>query len=184
MKDEIRDKLTISRNSLDDGVIKEKSKQIEKSLFSLEEYKNSKNVMFYVSFGNEVETHDMIKKALKDKVVIVPKVVFGEIKPSLLGDFSQLIPCGKFDILEPMEPVFYNAKNIDLVVVPGIGFDRKGVRVGYGYGFYDKFLKNLPKAVKIGVGYDFQVVDEIQKENHDVSMDLIVTDKEVINCKE
>ena len=49
---------------------------------------------------------------------------------------------------------------------------------------YDKFLKNLPKAVKIGVGYDFQVVDEIQKENHDVSMDLIVTDKEVINCKE
>ena len=73
-------------------------------------------------------------------------------------------------------------KNIGIVLVPGIVFDMEGHRIGYGLGYYDKFLKKVPKAVKIGLAFDFQIVGNIPKETHDVLVDFIVTDKEVVEC--
>ena len=137
--------------------------------------------MFFVSFNSEVDTHDMIRNALKNKTIIIPKVAHHEIEPSFIIDFDNLIP-GKFGILEPIETMKIAYKNIDLILVPGIAFDKEGHRIGYGFGYYDKFLKKVPKAIKIGLAFDFQIVDKIPREMHDVPVDLIVTEERVVEC--
>ena len=139
--------------------------------------------MYFVSFNNEVDTHEMIRSALKNKTVIIPKVIHHEIEPSIIIDFDNLMPSGRFNVPEPIEIMKMAYKNIDLVLVPGIAFDREGYRLGYGFGFYDKFLKKVPKAVKIGLAFDFQIVDQVPREEHDVPVDFIVTEERVIDCK-
>lgn len=182
MKNQLKQSILERRNSLPKEEIIEKSRKIHDKLFNLEQYKKSKTVMFFVSFNSEVNTHDMIKGALKSKTVVVPKVEHHEIEPSVIIDFDNLIPA-KFGILEPIELMKIAYKNIDLVLVPGIAFDKEGHRIGYGFGYYDKFLKKAHKAVKIGLCFDFQVVDKIPTEMHDVPVDLIVTEKRVVECK-
>ena len=183
MKNRLKESILEKRNSLAKEEIKEKSIQIQKSLFNLDSYKKAKIIMFFVSFNSEVSTHDMIKEALNNKTVIVPKVVGHEIEPSVIIDFDNLVT-GKFGILEPIELMKIAYKNIDLVLVPGIAFDGHGHRIGYGFGYYDKFLKKVPKAVKIGLAFDFQIVDKLPVEPHDVAVDLIVTENKIIECKQ
>ena len=183
MKNQLKESILQKRNSLSKEEIIEKSKKIKDALFNLEHYKKSKIIMFFVSFNDEVYTHDMIKMALKNKNVIVPKVVHHEIEPSVIIDFDNLVPSGKFGILEPIEAMKLAYKNIDLILVPGIVFDKGGHRIGYGLGYYDKFLAKVPKAIKIGLAFDFQVIDKIPREMHDVPVDLVVTEEKVIDCK-
>lgn len=171
------------RNSLSKEEIIEKSKKIENNLLNLQQYKNAKTIMFFVSFNSEVNTHNMIRNSLKNKTVIVPKVVQNEIEPSVIIDFDNLIPSGKFGIFEPIEAMKIAYKNINLVLVPGIAFDKEGHRIGFGFGYYDKFLRKVPKAIKIGLCFDFQVVDKVPREEHDVPVDLIVTEERVIECR-
>ena len=182
MKDEVKKKMLEKRKYLPKEEIIEKSRKIEANLFNLEQYKKSKTIMFFVSFNSEAYTHDMIRKSLKDKTVVVPKVVHHEIEPSVIIDFDNLIS-GKFGILEPIDVIKIAYKNIDLVLVPGIAFDKEGHRIGYGFGYYDRFLRKVPKALKIGLAFDFQVADKIPREAHDASVDLIVTDERVIECE-
>ena len=181
MKNQLKESIIKKRKSLSKEEILQGSKKIQNNLFTLEQYKKSKTVMFFVSFNSEVHTHEMIKEALKSKTIIVPKVVNHEIEPSLIIDFDNLI-AGKFGILEPIEATKIAYKNIDLVLVPGIAFDKDGHRIGYGFGYYDKFLKKVPKAIKIGLAFDFQVVDKIPRETHDFPVDMIVTEKGVVEC--
>ena len=183
MKDQLKESILEKRNSLVKKEIIEKSKKIENTLFNLQKYKNSKIIMFFVSFNSEVHTHDMIKQALNNKIVVIPKVMHKEIEPSIIIDFDNLVPSGNFGILEPIEAMKISNKNIDLILVPGIAFDEEGHRIGYGFGYYDKFLRKVPKAVKIGLAFDFQVVDKIPREMHDVPVDLIITEKRIIVCK-
>ena len=138
--------------------------------------------MVFGSFNSEGHTHEMIKDALRNKTVIIPKVAHSELEPSVIIDFDNLIPA-KFGILEPIELMKIAYKNIDLVLVPGIVFDKEGHRIGYGFGYYDKFLKKVPKAVKVGLAFDFQIVDRIPAEEHDVPVDFIITEKRIIECK-
>ena len=183
MKNQLKESILKKRNSLPKDEIIEKSKQIEKNLLNLEYYNKSKTIMFFVSFNNEVNTHELLKKALKDKTVVIPKVSHHEIEPSVIISLDNLVPSGKFEILEPIETMKIAYKNIDLILVPGIVFDKEGHRIGYGSGYYDKFLHKVPKAIKIGLAFDFQVIDKIPREHHDVPVDLIVTEKGVVECR-
>ena len=182
MKNQLKESVLEKRNSLTNEEILENSNKIESRLFCLEVYRKAKVIMFFASFNNEVFTHEMIKKSLKSKTVIVPKVLHHEIEPSLIIDFDNLIS-GKFGIPEPIELMKIAYKNIDLVLVPGIVFEKEGNRIGYGFGYYDKFLRKVPKAVKIGLAFDFQIVDKIPNEKHDVPVDFIVTEKRVVECR-
>src|SRR3989344_6282983 len=102
MKNKQKESILEKRNSLPKGEILEKSKKIYDNLFSLEQYQKSKTVMLFVSFNSEVNTHEMIREALKSKIVVVPKIVHNEIEPSVIIDFDNLIS-GKFGIPEPIE---------------------------------------------------------------------------------
>ena len=89
---------------------------------------------------------------------------------------------GSFHIEEPTGDDIEDIDNIELIIVPGIAYDNRGNRVGRGKGYYDRLLSRT-KATKIGIGYDFQLVDEIDSEPHDITMDIVITDSRIINIK-
>ncbi|MBX2841160.1 MAG: 5-formyltetrahydrofolate cyclo-ligase [Flammeovirgaceae bacterium] len=80
---------------------------------------------------------------------------------------------GKFNTLHPKEEIKYEGE-IDLIIIPGLGFDKKNNRLGFGAGYYDKFLQSQPKAIKMGIAYPFQVLEKIPSEPHDIKMDLVI----------
>ncbi len=190
MKQPLKSEIFEKRNSLSKEEIKEKSDKIKDNLFSLKEFEEAKNIMFYVSANSESDTQEIIKELLnnKEKTIVVPYTIKGDFKLyiSELKDFNELEP-KTFEILEPKEPYTreFNTDKLDLVIVPGIAFDKKGHRIGYGYGYYDRFLKTIRKdAVKIGLAFDFQLIEKIPEEEHDVPMDIVVTDKEVFDIRQ
>jgi 5-formyltetrahydrofolate cyclo-ligase len=183
-----REKLA-ARNKLTPAEIKRKSRKIAGWLFALPEFKNAATIMFYVSFANEVNTHDMISEALKlNKRVVVPKIgknaslTIKEIK-----DFKRDLKKGCFGILEPRHSKrrSINKRKIDLAVVPGICFDlEKGARLGFGRGFYDRFLSGChPHTTLIGLAFASQLTEKIPCTRQDVHMDKIITEKRVIEFK-
>mgnify|MGYP001353627139 FL=1 len=190
MKQTLKSEIFEKRKALSKEEIKEKSNKIKEKLFSLPEFKDAKNILFYVSFNDEVDTHEIIKELLanKEKNIIVPYVVKNNpiLQLSEIKNFNELEP-KTWGILEPKDEFIrkFDIENVDLVIIPGIVFDQNGHRIGYGYGYYDRFLKKLDKnVVKIGFGFEFQIVDKIPEEKHDVPVDIMVTEKRVINCNE
>lgn len=192
MKHKLKDGIFKKRKSLSKREIDEKSAAMREKLFSLNEFKDAKNIMFYVSFNNEVDTIETIKELLKNKGenkknIIVPYVEKNNpiLQLSKLNSFDDLEP-KTFGILEPKDGKIkkFDVKKVDLVLVPGIVFDENGHRIGYGYGYYDRFLRKLNKnKTKIGLCYDFQLVDKIPEEKHDVPMDIIITEKRIVKVQ-
>ncbi len=168
------------RSGLSENEVEKKSEIIIRSLFLLDEFKNAHKVMFYVDTGKEVRTRQAIKMALNmGKRVAVPKVIDCDMIAVEIDSLSRLKP-GKFGIYEPMQNHEMPAKEIDLVVVPGVAFDNMGFRLGYGGGYYDRFLSGLrPNATKAAVAYEIQLVDKLPAEDHDIRVDIIVTEKAV-----
>ena len=189
MKQTLKSGILEKRKSLSKREIDEKSRVIKEKLFSLNEFKDAKNIMFYVSFNNEVDTINIIKGLLdkNEKKVIVPFVEKGNpvLQLSEIKDFNDLEP-KTFGILEPRENKIKNFDigKLDLAIVPGIAFDKKGHRIGYGYGYYDRLLEKLNKnIIKIGLCYEFQLIDKIPKQKHDIPMDIIITEKRIVKVQ-
>lgn len=184
MKNKIREEMKRKRKSMNLEDVFQKSQSVQKCFLEIEQYKNAKSVMVYISLGNEVDTTEIIRDAFSSgKNVLVP-VTDSETyeisahKITVTTEFEK----GTFSVKEPKERVCFDKNEIDVVVVPGIAFDRHGGRIGFGKGCYDKFLKGT-KAIKIGFCYDFQLVEHIETESNDVSMDYIITEKEIIRGK-
>ncbi len=185
MKKALKEEIFGKRKALSKEDVEEKSEKIKESLYSLPEFKKAKNILFYVSFNNEASTVDMIKELLDngEKNIIVPFVEKNNpmLQLSELKNFNDLEP-KTFEILEPKKNKIkkIEADKIDLIIVPGIVFDKNGHRIGYGYGYYDRLLEELNNAVKIGLCYGFQLVDKVPKEQHDIPVDIIVTEKRIL----
>ena len=189
MKRTLKQEILSKRNHLSKEEIRKKSSEIKNKFYSLPEFKKSKNILFYVSFNNEVDTHGIIEELLKnkEKTIIVPYVEKHNLilQLSELKDFNGLEP-KTFGILEPKKNFIreFNPEKLDLAVIPGLVFFKDGHRIGYGYGYYDRFLKTLKKKpVKIGLAFDIQIAEKIPHEEHDIPMDIIITEKEIMHCK-
>lgn len=178
-KGEIRERLLKLRRSLSEEEVKRSSERIKEKLFSLDDYRRSKVIMFYLSHDKEVDTRSMIEETLPSKKVLVPCVDAGEINPVVLRDLENL-GRGAFGIPEPKDRFPFDGE-IDLILVPGIAFDLEGYRIGYGKGYYDRFLKRV-QARKIGLAYDFQVTESIPHEDGDVPVDKVITEKRIIDA--
>ena len=188
MKQKLKLEILEKRKKISETELKEKNKKIIKNLSSLKEFQEAKNILFYVSFNQEVNTHEIIRELLeeKEKNIIVPYTI--KNKPTIflseLKDFVELIP-KTLGILEPKGKYIreFDREKLDLVIVPGTVFDKNGNRIGYGFGYYDRFLKTIKKNVlKIGLAFDFQLVNHIPREEHDVPLDIIITENEVVKC--
>ena len=153
------------------------SPEKELSLSQLEEFaefKNAKTIFCYVSAGSEVKTHFLIEKMLKEKRVVVPyctdkegNMIAVEIKS--LDDLKE----GLFGIAEPVSPIEFSKEKIDFAIVPAIAFDKNGYRLGYGKGYYDKFLSDIT-PYKLGVCKSELYVEELPHDELDVKMDKVI----------
>lgn len=196
MKSSIRKDFLNKRDNMSIELALKKSVKIQNKLKSLKEFIQAKSILFYVSKGCEVSTialieecfaYDMLSIKINgcQKQVILPRVVPKTASLDLfeVKTFEEL-EMGSFGILEPKKTLqrFTNYGNIDLIIVPGIAFDRKGNRIGYGKGFYDNLLKKT-NGVSIALAYDYQVQNSVPKNHEDIPVDIIVTEKEVIYCK-
>lgn len=164
------------------------SGKIKNRLLNLEEYKRAKTILCYMPINNEVDVTEFIINSLKNKKnIALPKVNKKECSMDLfkIKNICEDLEIGCYNILEPKieKTKKLDYRDIDLIIVPGIAFDLKGSRIGYGKGYYDKLLKNSG-AVKIGAAYEFQVHDKLPKECHDACVDKIVTEKRIIECEE
>ena len=180
----IRKQILEQREEIDINIRSQWDEDIFNNLINSEFYKNANTIFAFVSFRSEVDTHKIIKYAIKDqKTICVPRIKSKQkgLEIFKIDSFDQLKK-GYFNILEPLESCpAIDSKNIDLILMPGAAFDRQGGRLGYGAAFYDRFLCNMDNKVnKIAIAYNFQVLDNIPMDEHDVRIDGIVTEEEVI----
>ena len=152
-----------------------KSDKIYANLLKIPYIVSKRNFLIYLPINNEVDTKSVIKKLIKSGAGIFLPAFWGQKSDYVVckfTNFEDLTP-GPFNILQPKELREVDADLIDVAILPGLAFDRRGVRLGYGRGVYDKLLKSF-KGLKIGLAYDFQIVNELPKEEHDVTVDIVV----------
>ena len=185
-KPALRRELLVRRDQIPPEVRKIKNRLIQERLLSLEEFGKSGIIFFFASFKSEVDTSELIRSALSSgKRVVLPKVDKDRHELLLfeIRDFSELQP-GYMGIPEPpLQDNQMSIKDVDLVIIPGAGFDASGNRIGYGGGYYDRLLSGLQKHVPvIAPAYEEQLVDSLPSEPHDIKVQMIVTDRRVIRC--
>ena len=188
VKENLRKKAIEKRKNLSVADRITADKKIQENLFSLFEFNSANTIMFYVSTKSEVHTHNLIIESQRQgKQIAVPLVDYetGEMSVSFLEDFHEHLE-EKNGILEPKEEFvkLIDSDKIDLIIVPGIAFDERGERLGYGKGFYDKYLQHCENKPRIGIAYEVQIVPEIPSEPHDIRVTKIVTEDRIINCEE
>ena len=149
--------------------------QSEKILAKLEihpDFVKAKRVMLYSALPDEVQTQAFLEKWHLKKQIILPTVVGDDIIPVEFGK-DTAFAVGDFNILEPQNEPYKG--DFDLIVVPGVAFDRNGNRIGRGRGYYDRFLCQHLDVKRIGICFDFQLVDEVPTEPLDIRMDEVIS---------
>lgn len=133
-------------------------------------------ILLYHSLPDELSTRGFLKKWRTRKQFFLPRV--NGVNLEILPYNESRLELGAFHIEEPTGDNTVNVEEIELIIVPAVAYDKKGNRLGRGKGFYDRLLSNT-KATKIGIGYDFQVIEEIPVEPYDVSMDIVISPSSV-----
>ncbi len=168
--------------------IEEKSGDITDQVLFLHEYVRARGIACYINKDSEVDTRPLIRRALdQGKRVLVPVVKKGDIElffSEIKGLGTELAP-GTFNILEP-KPEFLHSQSLDLVdvlFVPGIVWDKEGYRLGWGRGYFDRVLKNLPPHVRsVGLSFNMQLVNRVPRDQFDLPVDMVVTESRAIRC--
>lgn len=145
-------------------------------LKGLNEWEYAKNILFYHSLPDELPTIRHID-SIHDKNLFLPKIVADEIE--ILPYSKENLTKGAYNIYEPDNGNAVSPQDMDLIIVPGVAFDNHLNRLGRGKGYYDRLLKKC-NAVKIGVCYDFQLLETIPCEPHDIKMDILITPYKII----
>jgi len=182
-KEKLRKKIQNKRDNLRVLYRKEESRIIAEKFFNTVFYINSKNILIYYPFKSEVDVTIIIKEALKNKKkIILPRIDNHNLRLFYVNDLKKHLEIGTYGIMEPVIGLCRPAdiSDIDLAVVPGVGFDKKFNRLGYGGGFYDKLLLYVPEGVKkIALCFDIQVVGSIPASENDIKVDCIITETEI-----
>ena len=180
-KQEIREKMLDMRRSLTSKYIEDESAKVIERLLALPALKKAGNVLVYSDFDSEVKTAALTGWLLyQGSQVFLPVVYQKEMHAANIKSAALELSC--FGVAQPKyeEAEIIDPEKLDIVIVPGVAFDREKNRIGFGGGYYDSFLKHAPQAKKIGLAYDFQVLDQVMPETHDVKMDMIITPDETI----
>jgi 5-formyltetrahydrofolate cyclo-ligase len=186
MKKGLRKEIISARMSQSDEMIAEKSARVLEKVKTLPEFQKAGLIMFYLDFRKEVATGELIKYCLENgKRVVIPitDTKNTALIPSELIDFPGDLTSGTWGIMEPkkecVRPI--DPTEIDFVIVPGVSFDPKGNRLGYGGGFYDRFLLRLrPDVLWAALAFELQIRDDVYPEEHDLLMKYVVTEERII----
>lgn len=155
----------------------ERSQTVMKQVERLPQFAKADTILLYWSMDDEVQTHDFVNNWYTEKTVLLPCVDGDDLKLRQYTGAECLRAGEQFGIGEPVGPEFTELDRVQMIVVPGVAFDRQCNRMGRGRGFYDRLLKSTPNAFKVGVAFDFQLVDEVPVEAFDVKMDGVVAEK-------
>lgn len=191
LKNDIRALMKNRREQLSESQRKAYNKKISERLFALDHFKECRMLFSYVSFGSEADTTTVIKTALEmNKRVFIPKVEDKEMNFYAIYSLDGLIR-SKFGILEPSgsDRPYLPDHNDDvkkIMLLPGLAFDKTGNRIGYGAGYYDRYLGRFPENewLKIGIAFSFQIMENLPASDKDIRTDFIITDEELILCNE
>jgi len=198
VSDRILDKDVLRRRAYDERAKQSDkpalSRKICESITNLPEYQAATTIMCYLDCRSEVRTKDYVASILgSDKRIVIPYCTVDENDSPVLGlwwleSFDELV-AGTWNILEPPKQRWgeagkeISARTLDLIMVPGVAFDRSGGRLGNGQGYYDKLLGLVPDdTVLIGVGYECQMFETIPMQAHDVYLDGILTEQSLYRC--
>lgn len=171
-KNEIRYKMKSLRVVMPEAARRSAAEEVFQRLEKTAAFLLADRIMMYHSLPDELYTHDFLKKWSGKKRFYLPRI--NGVDLEVLPYEESRLELGTFHIEEPTGSDVTDPSEIELVVVPAVAYDRKGKRLGRGKGFYDRFLKQT-NATKVGVGYEFQLLDEIPSEPHDIPMDMVVT---------
>ena len=154
------------------------SKKIHENLKKNSLFVNAQNIACYFPIGSEVNTYDIMLDILKEgKNLLLPRIIDDSIEFYVVSNLEKLEK-GSFEIMEPKDSC-ERAKKIDCVLIPTVGVSKSGVRLGYGHGYYDRFLASTD-TLKISLTYSKQIIKSIPNDSHDIKMDWIVTEDESI----
>ncbi|MDK2945703.1 5-formyltetrahydrofolate cyclo-ligase [Geotoga petraea] len=176
-KKKLRKQIIEKRVLLSDQEVSIKSKIISKKIENLTIFKDSENIAMYYPFKKEVNLLPLFNKYKLQKNFLFPKTLGKTMKFHKASSLDHFVK-GNFGIMEPTEDRFEN--EIDMFLIPGVAFSPYLYRIGYGGGFYDRFIENINyKTILCGISFDLQVVDNLPIEKHDQRLDMIITNKEV-----
>lgn len=179
-KHEVRSKIKALRVMLDEAERLAAADSVFDRLEHSAAFQLAEKILMYHSLPDELDTRRFISKWKERKQFFLPRV--NGVNLEILPYDESRLEIGSFHIEEPSGTDVHPVEEIEVIVVPGVAFDRRGRRLGRGKGFYDRLLATS-KATKIGVGYDFQLVDEIPAEEHDIPMNMVITETTTIVIK-
>jgi len=180
-KKSLRSLLLEKRDNTSFDLMKIVSEKMQKRLKKINVFRNAQKIGVYYPIGSEILTQDIIQELLSNgKDVFLPKVIGGNIEFRKITNFSNLEK-GSFDIMEPKDDCQID-NNLDVVLVPTVGISPIGVRLGYGHGFYDRFLAEH-KTATISLTLEKQIVKNIPKSEHDIIIDWIVTEDRILKTQ-
>lgn len=182
MKNELRESMRAQRRALTDADTASMSEIIRKKLFSLECIENAETVCTFLSAFKEPDTFSIVNMLRDRQVKVIVPVSDTKTNTLSLSYIDNNLHKGAYGISEPSVIKNADKEIIDVILIPGLAFDREGGRLGFGKGYYDRLLESKD-AVKIGLCYDFQLFDHIPKESHDIPMDYIITEKEILKVR-
>lgn len=178
----LRKRVMAARKALSESYRVSASRHMVEILIKLPAYQSAKSVFLYASMPDEVQLYGLMEQALMDgKTVCLPLVTGKEtMEPVVLSSLDDLV-VGKYGILtiEPSKRKIFPADEMDLIVVPGAAFDRRGRRLGLGAGFYDRFLRErAPQGYRCALAFSCQLAPEVPTEPHDAMVQYIITENE------
>ena len=181
-KESLRRLLLEKRDNISFDLMKIASKKIQKKLGKIRAFRDAQKIGAYHPIGSEIFTQDIIQELISQgKQVFLPRVVrTGSMEFKKITDFSSLEQ-GSFEIMEPKDGCLTN-NSLDVILVPTVGVSLAGVRLGYGHGFYDRFLGEN-KTVTISLTLEKQIIKNIPRSEHDILMDWIVTEDQTIQTQ-
>lgn len=177
-KSELRKKYLHIREAMPDEIYFSASKEIARLFTESDFYKNAETVLLYMSIKKEVDTHSLSQKVFSDKKAVALPVSFPDGKMTFRYITQETsLTCGNFSVPEPPKSApEYKYSEKTLCIVPGIAFDRKGYRLGYGKGYYDRYLASS-RVFTVGFCFDEVFTEELPHESTDIACDAIITQK-------
>lgn len=173
-KQELRAAIRAKKRAMPLTQIEQKSAALAEQLFATEQYRQAKTIYGYLPYNQEVRTVPILEQALRDgKRVAVPKVYGDEMRFIYMEDLS-LVEKSGFGIPEPVADGPVALEEDALILMPGLAFDPMGNRMGYGGGYYDKYLQAQPNHPTVALCYDFQMLQRLDTEEHDIPVDLVL----------
>lgn len=182
-REDIRALLKAHRAAISMIEVAELSARISERVLMLPEYQKAKRVLCYASVRQEVNTSALLREILRSgRELYLPRVAPSRELVAVKLTDPEAMALGAFGIREPSGGEIIEPDRLDLIIVPGLAFDRRGGRLGYGAGYFDRFLSRCAGLVA-ALAFEFQMVDQIPLEPHDVPVDRVITERAVYNCR-